>query len=90
MKYLIFIIKMPQKLKEFNSTEISMTANEILRILKECPKYNIIEILEYAKELRDNEGDIEDVDYEVETSSSEEEYETDTEESEEEQDSESD
>ena len=81
---------MPQKLKEFNSTEISMTANEILRILKECPKYNIIEILEYAKELRDNEGDIEDVDYEVETSSSEEEYETDseTEESDEEEDSE--
>ena len=79
-KYKIILIKMPTKEKELSPSEINRISRDISRILSDCPKYNIIEILEYAKELRENEGDIEDVDYEVETSEDEsEEYETDTE-----------
>ncbi len=70
---------MPITQKEFNSSEVTSAAYELLKILIECPRYNVNEIMEYAKELREREGDTEDVDYEIETSSEEEEEESESE-----------
>ena len=39
---------MPTKAKELTSCEVQLLAVDIARVLEQCPRYNLIEVLECA------------------------------------------
>ena len=76
---------MTTKAKELTSCEVQLLAVDIARVLEQCPRYNLIEVLECAADMRNSEGDVEDVDYVELTSSDEDGTDSESEEEEEEE-----